>query len=65
MFLCGLVQLYMTVSFKLHNTIWALINNIQLSLNSFILHVAGIATFYTRYLQLRTVILKNMVEWME
>lgn len=26
--LCGLVQLYITVFFKLHNTIWVLINNI-------------------------------------
>jgi len=51
MFLCGLVQLYMTVSFKLHNTIRALINNIQLYLNSFILHAAASATFYTWYLQ--------------
>ena len=61
MFLCCLVQLYNTVSFKLHNTIWVLINNIQLFLNSFILHAAVIATVYTWYLQLRTVILKNMV----
>jgi len=55
----------MTVSFKLHNTIWALINNIQLFVNSFILHAAVIAIYYTCYLQLRTAILKNMVEWME
>ena len=36
MFLCGLVQLYMTVFFKLHNTIWASINNIQLSISQFV-----------------------------
>ena len=28
MFLCGLVQLYNTIFFKLHNTIWVLINYI-------------------------------------
>jgi hypothetical protein len=28
MSLCGLVQFYITIFFKLHNTIWALINYI-------------------------------------